>query len=116
MRLLLDTCVAGPVLIPILAHAGHDVIWSGHWEKDPGDAAILAYAYRERRVLITLDKDFGALAILHGEPHAGIVRLVNLSTKEQAQVCLLLFAEHAAELEAGAIITAERTRLRIRLP
>lgn len=116
MRILLDTCVAGPLLMPLLNEAGHDVIWSGHWEKDPGDAAILAHAYREQRVLVTLDKDFGALAVLHGEPHAGIVRLVNLSTKEQAHVCLLLFTEHTAELEAGAIITAERTRLRIRLP
>ena len=52
MRILLDTCVAGPLLIPALAQAGHDVIWSGHWEKDPGDAAILAYAYREQRVLV----------------------------------------------------------------
>ncbi len=64
----------------------------------------------------SLDKDFGALAVLYGEPHAGIVRLVNLATKEQAHVCLLLFSEHVAELEAGALITAERTRLRIRLP
>lgn len=116
MKILLDTCVAGPLLLPPLASAGHDVIWTGHWEKDPGDEEILAYAWHEQRVLVTLDKDFGALAVLHGKPHAAIVRLVNLSTKEQAHVCLLLFNEHVAELEAGAIITAERTRLRIRLP
>ena len=64
----------------------------------------------------SLDKDFGALAVLYGEPHAGIVRLVNPETKEQAHVCLLIRREHEKVLEAGALITAERTRLRIRLP
>lgn len=116
MKILLDTCVAGPVVTPTLIQAGHDVIWAGDWESDPGDEEILAHAHRDSRVLVTLDKDFGALAILHGKPLAGIVRLVNLSTQQQAAVCLLLFKDHIAELEAGAIITADRTRLRIRLP
>jgi hypothetical protein len=48
--------------------AGHDVIWAGDWSDDPGDEAILARASEERRVLVTLDKDFGELAIVraHG--------------------------------------------------
>ena len=58
MRVLLDTCVWGGVK-QLLAHAGHDVIWTGDWEKDPGDDQILAIAHNESRVLITLDKDFG---------------------------------------------------------
>jgi predicted nuclease of predicted toxin-antitoxin system len=53
----------------------HDVIWSGLWPKDPGDIAILAAAHSEQRILVTLDKDFGELAILKGLPHSGIVRL-----------------------------------------
>ncbi|MCS7003085.1 MAG: DUF5615 family PIN-like protein [Gammaproteobacteria bacterium] len=32
-------------------------------------------ALDERRVLVTLDKDFGALAVVFGKPHCGIVRL-----------------------------------------
>lgn len=58
MKVLLDTCVWGGAR-SVLEAAGHDVIWTGDWEKDPGDEEILAYAHREGRVLVTLDKDFG---------------------------------------------------------
>lgn len=88
----------------------------GDWENDPGDEVILARAHQENRVLITFDKDFGALAVQHGHPHSGIVRLVNLATREQAAVCLHVLQSHESDLKNGAIITAERTRLRIRLP
>ena len=70
MKVILDTCVWGGVR-QALSAAGHDVIWAGDWDEDPGDDEILAKAYREGRVLVTLDKDFGTLAFLHGRPHAG---------------------------------------------
>ena len=116
MKVLLDTCISGLLVVPALADVGHDVVWSGNWASDPGDEAILAHAHKERRVLVTLDKDFGALAVQRGQPHSGILRLVNLATQEQATICLLVLADHGDELASGAIITAERTRLRIRLP
>lgn len=115
MKILLDTCVSGGVRQP-LSQTGYDVIWTGDWSQDPGDDKILALAYQENRVLITLDKDFGTLAVLYGRPHAGILRLVNLSTSEQIIVCQQVLAEYADELANGAIITAERDRLRIRMP
>jgi len=62
MRLLLDTCAWGGART-VLRNAGHDVVWSGDWDNDPGDEAILALAYQEQRVLVTLDKDFGELAL-----------------------------------------------------
>lgn len=58
--ILIDSCVWGGAL-PALSVLGHDVIWSGSWAEDPGDIAILAAAYSERRILVTLDKDFGEL-------------------------------------------------------
>ena len=36
----------------------------GDWPTDPGDDDILTYAYQEDRILVTLDKDFGELAIV----------------------------------------------------
>ena len=86
MRLLLDTCVWGGAKGSLLAE-GHDVVWSGDWSEDPGDEEILARAYETQRVLITLDKDFGELAIIRNLPHCGILRLVNISAKRQAVVC-----------------------------
>ena len=113
MKLLLDSCVWYDVRNALVA-AGYDVVWVGEWESDPGDEEILAIAYREARVLITLDKDFGEMAIVRGYPHAGILRLVNLVTTQQSQVCLQVLPRYNEELCAGAIVTAELSRVRIR--
>jgi predicted nuclease of predicted toxin-antitoxin system len=115
MRVLLDSCVSA-VLRPPLQAAGHDVVWVGDWPQDPGDFDILAFAFREERVVITLDKDFGTLAIRDEQPHAGIIRLVNLSLRDQASVCEQILGKHSETLRSGAIITADQRRLRIRLP
>ncbi|MEM7769830.1 MAG: DUF5615 family PIN-like protein [Cyanobacteria bacterium P01_A01_bin.37] len=113
MKILLDTCVWGGVR-PVLEVASHDVIWSGEWDIDPGDEEILATAYRDGRILITLDKDFGELAIVKRTPHCGIVRLVNLSGRQQGAVCLRVLELYSNELTTGAIVTAELNRVRIR--
>jgi predicted nuclease of predicted toxin-antitoxin system len=113
VRLLIDTCVWGGARNAIVT-AGHDAIWAADWPEDPGDEEILARAYAEGRTLVTLDKDFGELAIVHGSPHRGILRLCNLRSTQQAVVCLHVLALHAEELSAGAIITAEPRRIRIR--
>ena len=115
MRVLLDTCVWGGV-IKELEDAGYDVVWAGNWPEDPGDEEILSRAYNERRVLVTLDKDFGELAVACGMPHCGILRLVNFSARAQADVYIRVLSLKEEELRSGAIITAEPGRLRIRPP
>lgn len=113
MKILLDTCVWGGTRQQLEA-LGYNVIWTGDWTEDPGDEEILAYAYNEGRILVTLDKDFGELAILQRIPHCGILRLVNIAAKQQALICLQVLKKHGDELLSGAIITAELGRLRIR--
>jgi predicted nuclease of predicted toxin-antitoxin system len=113
MKILLDTCVWYGVRDELIA-AGYDVIWTGDWSKDPGDQQILETARNKGRILVTLDKDFGELAIIRGQPHCGILRLVNLSTKQQVAVCLQVLSRYGQELEKGAIVTAEISRVRIR--
>ncbi len=66
MKILLDTCVWGGAGAELEA-AGHDVVWTGDWDKDPGDDEILGYAHNEQRILVTLDKDFGQLTALRGD-------------------------------------------------
>ncbi len=115
MKVLLDTCVWGGA-VNELRGAGHDVIWVGEWPKDPGDEEILETAEREGRILVTLDKDFGELAIVRNRAHCGIVRLVNLGAREQGRVCLRVLDLYGDDLLKGAIVTAEWARLRIRPP
>lgn len=45
MKVLLDTCVWGGALLEVQT-AGHDVIWSGEWDEDPGDEEILPMRIR----------------------------------------------------------------------
>jgi len=78
LKVLLDTCIS-PRTRAALAEAEHDAVWVGDWDSDPGDQAILESAQREARILITLDKDFGELAVAFGQPHSGIVRLVDIA-------------------------------------
>ena len=73
MKVMLDTCMWGGVR-PDLRAAGHDVVWTGEWDEDPGDDEILALAHAEQRVLMTLDKDFGEMAVVRGLPHQGAAR------------------------------------------
>lgn len=90
--------------------------WVDDWPADPGDDEILAHAARNGQVLVTLDKDFGELAVAFGTPHSGIVRLVDFRYLEQARVCARVIAEHETELAHGAIVTVERSRTRVRVP
>ena len=115
MKLLLDTCVWGGAL-KTLRDSGHDVICAGDWPEDPGDEEILAKAYEEDRILITLDKDFGELAIVRGKPHSGIVRLVNLASRQQGVACQRVLESYNEDLQSGAIVTVEPGRVRIRPP
>ncbi|MBI4646995.1 MAG: DUF5615 family PIN-like protein [Bacteroidia bacterium] len=114
MKILLDTCVWGGAKKE-LEIAGYNVIWVGDWEVDPGDDEILAYAYKEERILITIDKDFGELAIVKGASHCGILRLVNFSSKKQGSICLHILNSHGKDLQKGALITAQPGLIRIRL-
>lgn len=112
VKVLLDSCMS-PRLKEQLEAGGHDVVWAGV-QADPGDEEILARAHSDGRVLITLDKDFGELAVLHRRPHCGIIRLVRIASAQQATVCLEALKEHGEALSAGAIITATRKGMRKR--
>ena len=113
MKLLLDGCVWGKAAEQ-LRDAAHDVVWVGDWTIDPGDDAILAMANSEERICVTIDKDFGELAVRRRLAHHGILRIVGFSARRHAEVCLAAIAAHGEELQAGALVTAEPGRMRIR--
>lgn len=99
-----------------MQRAGHEVEWVGDWPADPGDDQILARAAQNNQVVVTLDKDFGELAVALGAAHAGIIRLVDFRYLEQAPICTRVITEHESDLARAAILTVERNRTRVRLP
>jgi predicted nuclease of predicted toxin-antitoxin system len=113
LKVLLDSCVwAGARTV--LAAAGHEVEWVGDWSADPGDAEVLAHAARSGSVVVTLDKDFGELAVVRGHRHSGIVRIVGHRAQDQGAACTAALARYGEELAAGALVTIEPLRVRIR--
>lgn len=113
MSVLFDTYVWGGVKGE-LAASGHDVVWAGDWPEDPGDDEIIARAFREGRMLVTLDKDFGELAFEYEKPHAVIVRIVDFSARSQATVCKEVLTRFCPELMGSSIVTVQPGRVRIR--
>lgn len=113
MKLLLDTCVWGGT-VKLLSGLGHDAVWSGAWESDPGDREILRIAHQEGRILVTLDKDFGELAIVYRHPHSGILRLAGIPSRQQADYVDYVLKRHGPALARGAMVTMDQERLRIR--
>ena len=113
MKVLLDSCVWGGALAEIES-AGHDTAWVSAWDMDLGDDEFFARAFDEKRIIVTLDKDFGELAIVFEKPHSGIVRLVSIPTRQQGAYCVRILDRYGDELKLGAIVTADRERTRIR--
>jgi predicted nuclease of predicted toxin-antitoxin system len=75
MRFLLDESV-DVRLVSFLRSLGHDCAIIGHdFPPSLNDPAVLAIAFREGRVLITLDRHFGKLVFGEGQPHAGVLYL-----------------------------------------
>lgn len=112
MRLLVDENVPG-LAIRSLRSLSHDVL-----EVAPGssDTAVLERATAEARLLITFDRDFGALVHRSGQAaNAGIllVRLVPTTPEEAGALIAAALAVPGASW-AGMFSVLDRDRLRQR--
>jgi predicted nuclease of predicted toxin-antitoxin system len=112
LKFLVDRC-AGRRLADHLKALGHDVSFASAAGPDPGDEELLRLANRQGRILVTLDKDFGELVFARRLEHAGLVRLPDLPAEQRIAVLEMARAQHADDLEAGAIVTARGARLRV---
>jgi|SRR5271163_1642972 len=74
MRFLVDEST-GKKICELLKAAGHDTIFVGDAMPGSTDEAVLAWAEREKRILITDDKDFGELVFRLDRPSTGVILL-----------------------------------------
>jgi predicted nuclease of predicted toxin-antitoxin system len=119
VRLLVDANLS-PRVAELLITAGHDarhVVEVGLTHAS--DATILAAADDEGRVVVSSDTDFGALLARHdrASPSFVLIRHMNqLTPDEQAGLLVTAMKAAATELEAGAVVTIARGRVRVRRP
>ena len=112
MRFLVDRC-AGRRLAEWLSEQGHGTLEARELGPDPGDAALLQQAYELGRVLVTLDSDFGSLAVRDQQEHAGIIRLPDVPAARRIELMRQLLERHEREVVSAAVITVRGDRIRI---
>lgn len=115
MRLLADENIPLPS-IERLRGAGHDVVAVS--EDSPGvtDREVLARAVRDHRILLTFDRDYGALVYQHGmQPPPGVIyfRFLPPFPEEPAERLLALLGVPDLVLE-GRFTVLESSQARQR--
>src|SRR5437870_3314882 len=69
-----------------LVSLGHEATTvADDYQVSISDEQVLGHAYREQRILITNDRDFGELVFRHHQPHAGVIYF-RLGTFELASI------------------------------
>jgi len=112
VKLLLDENV-GRRTCDILRARGIDVLFVGDEKRGAEDELIVREAKEEDRIIITCDKDFGFLALLHRPPGVVVLRLRREDTATKVEVITRL-AEELGEQAYGKLVIAYEDRLRIR--
>ena len=80
---------------------------------DPRDRALLDWAAKDTRILVTIDTDFGQLIYLENLSHAGLIRLPDVPARERQLIIEDLLSRYETELEDAAVITVRGGRIRI---
>lgn len=115
MRFLIDRC-AGSRLAVWLRQQGHDVVEARKIGPDPGDRALLEMAAKERRILITIDQDFGEFIFSENAQHAGLIRLPDVPAEKRIALVESILSSRTAEILEQSVVTVRGGRVRISRP
>jgi predicted nuclease of predicted toxin-antitoxin system len=113
MNFLADESCAGPV-IRALREAGHHVVAIAEVAKGTADEQVMERALKERRVLITEDRDFGELLYARGGSSAGVIFVKFHSRARRAKPTAVVeaVAKLGGRLEGGfAVVETGRVRI-----
>ncbi len=117
MRFLVDNALSFHVA-ELLRIAGHDAVHVRHYDLSAApDSTILERADAEDRIILSADTDFGTLLaqMQSNKPSFVLLRWPELRhAQDQVRVLLANLPNFEAELEAGAVVVIEQTRIRIR--
>ena len=102
-------------IAPHLRRQGYDVTAVGQdYPASLRDVDILAIAVRERRIVITSDRDFGELVVREARAHAGIIlfRLGSVTTEDLIARLDEVLRHHGDDLNHLIIVSRSRVRVR----
>jgi predicted nuclease of predicted toxin-antitoxin system len=101
-----------------LSRKGHDALhWSEAGSPDAPDAEIMRWADESGRIVLTSDLDFGMILAASGDRRPSVVQLRSeiLGPDQIGEVVLRALEAARSELEAGALVTIDATRSRVRI-
>jgi predicted nuclease of predicted toxin-antitoxin system len=117
MKLLIDMNLS-PLCVSFLASEGVDAIhWSAIGRSQAADSEILDFAAANGWIVFTHDLDFGTLlaTLRTNKPSVIQVRAQDILPAAIGDLVLRAIRVAAPQLEAGALVTVDSLRHRIRL-
>ncbi len=100
-----------------LRQSGWDAVHTGEeGHSTSEDSQILETARRQGPVVVTLDADFHTMMAISGaaSPSVICVRMEGLTSAPFAALLLNVIGQCQRELEAGALVTVQENRIRLR--
>ena len=112
MRLLADES-CDFAIVRALRAAGHDVLAICEISPRADDTQVMNLTLREKRVLLTEDKDFGRLVFAHGEQCYGVILLrFPASARKRVTEDLVRLVESEGRRLKGCFCVVEPGRVR----
>ncbi len=101
-------------VVRVLRSAGYDVVAASEFTQRSLDHELIAQAYREHRILLTEDKDFGWLVFVNQSDSAGVilVRFPGDARRTLARSVLQVVNDQGEQLH-GAFVVVQPGYVRI---
>ncbi len=113
MRFLADECCDRAVVRALRA-GGYDVLSVSEITPRAEDSHVIRLALREKRILVTEDKDFGQLVFAHGQKTIGVIFLrFPTSARRQISKDVLRLVKQQGERLEGSFVTVQPGRVRM---
>jgi len=117
VKLVIDMNLSPDWVAVLQRHGWEAAHWSSVGNPRAPDAELMAWAKASAYVVFTHDLDFGAiLAVTAAQgPSVFQVRTQDVSPPHLEPIVVAALGEHAAALEAGALVTVDEARSRVRI-
>jgi predicted nuclease of predicted toxin-antitoxin system len=102
------------IVVKALRAAGHDILVVSEIAPRAEDSEVIELALREKRILVTEDKDFGQLVFAHGQKTLGVIFLrFPFSARQQISKEVSDLVKKRGERLVGCFVTVQPGRIRV---
>lgn len=117
MKLLLDMNISTRWVKFLQTNDVEAIHWLDCCVSNATDSEIMAYARENGFIVFTHDLDFSTLLAHSGDKKPSVIqiRAIDISPEAAGDAVLTTLIQMQSELEAGALLTIDPTRSRIRL-